>query len=270
MLYRANCKINIGLDILRRRSDGYHELSTIMYPIYGLYDTLEIEVTDSQDVIFQNQGISVDCPPQKNICVIAAQLMQQHYGTGGVRITLEKNIPFGAGLGGGSADGTAIIMAINELYDLGLSTQELINRAAEIGSDTAFFVKNRPQLCQGRGEQMSDIDIELSGKWIAIIKPDAYISTREAYAGVTPRIPEVALSERICRPIKEWQGLIGNDFESHILQAHPEIAKAKQALIEAGAIYASMSGSGSAVYGIFENEKEARGVSLLTDYIYKV
>ena len=270
MRYRANCKINIGLDVLRRRTDGYHELSTIMYPIYGLYDTLDIEVINSDEIIFQNRGLSVDCPPQKNICVKAAQLMQQRYGAGGLSIILEKNIPFGAGLGGGSADGTTVIMAINELYNLGLSTSDLIQVAAEIGSDTAFFVKNSPQLCQGRGERMSDIGVELSGKWIAIIKPEVYISTREAYAGVTPHRPDTELSERICRPIEEWQGLITNDFEPHILRTHPEIAAAKQALIEAGAIYASMSGSGSAVYGIFENEKEARKVSPLTDYIYKV
>lgn len=268
MLYRANCKINIGLDVLRRRTDGYHELSTIMYPIYGLYDTLDINVSISDNITFENRGISIDCPAEDNICIKAAQLMQQLYNIGGVSITLEKNIPFGAGLGGGSADGTSVILALNDLYKLNLSEEQLINTAAMIGSDTAFFVKNTPQLCQGRGEIMRSIDLSLSGLWIAIIKPNTYVSTREAYAGITPRTPEKSLSERIALPLAQWQKYITNDFEKSIFVSHPIIAQTKQALLDAGAIYASMSGSGSAVYGLFTNEKEAQQMASLTPYIY--
>ena len=159
MKIKANCKINLGLDVLRRREDGYHDLSTIMLPVEGLYDVVEIEKRADKEIVFRGIGLTVDCPAEDNICVKAARLMQQRYGVAGVDITLDKRVPFGAGLGGGSADGTAVIMGINEIFALGLSEEELIARAAELGSDTAFFVRNSPQLCEGRGEQMTAIEV---------------------------------------------------------------------------------------------------------------
>jgi 4-diphosphocytidyl-2-C-methyl-D-erythritol kinase len=188
----------------------------------------------------------------------------------GVDITLDKRVPFGAGLGGGSADGTAVIMGINEIFGLNLPEEELIARAAALGSDTAFFVRNTPQLCEGRGEIMTAVDVNLEGMWLTIIKPDEGVSTREAYAGVKPAVPELSLTERIKRPMEEWQGLIKNDFEPSVFAAHPAIATAKQQLLDAGAIYASMSGSGSALFGLFDSEERAERMREVTDYIYKI
>ena len=270
MKIKANCKINLGLDVLRRREDGYHDLSTIMLPVAGLHDIVEIEKRNDSKVVFHGKGMQVDCADEDNICVKAAKLMQQMYGVEGVDITLDKRVPFGAGLGGGSADGTAVIMGINEMFGLNLPEEELIARAAALGSDTAFFVRNTPQLCEGRGEIMTAVDVNLEGMWLTIIKPDEGVSTREAYAGVKPAVPELSLTERIKRPMEEWQGLIKNDFEPSVFAAHPAIATAKQQLLDAGAIYASMSGSGSALFGLFDSEEQAERMREVTDYIYKI
>lgn len=270
MKIKANCKINLGLDVLRRRDDGYHDLSTIMLPVEGLYDVVDVERREDNKIVFRGVGLTVDCADEDNICVKAAKLMQERYGIAGVGITLDKRVPFGAGLGGGSADGTAVILAINDIFSLDLTEEELIARAAELGSDTAFFVRNTPQLCEGRGEQMTAIDVNLDGMWMVIIKPNESVSTREAYAGVKPAVPALPLTERIKRPISEWQGLIKNDFETSVFAAHPAIASAKQQLLQAGAIYASMSGSGSALFGLFDNETSAEQMRHLTDYIFKI
>ncbi len=268
MKCQANCKINLGLDILRRREDGFHELETVMVPVVGLYDVVEVERIEAAEPTFENRGLMVDCPAEKNICLRAWQLMHDRYGVGGVHITLDKRVPFGAGLGGGSADGTVTLLAINELFDLQLDEATLISLAAELGSDTAFFVRNTPQFCTGRGERMEPIALDLSGLWLVLIKPDEGVSTREAYAGVKPALPAVSLRERIARPIVEWQGLIKNDFEPHIFAAHPSIAAAKAELQQAGALYASMSGSGSTVFGLFDDEKKAHLID--TPFIYKL
>ena len=250
MRYRANCKINLGLDVLRRRDDGYHDLETVMLPVVGLYDVIDVERAE-EGVTFRSLGIVVDCPMEKNLCVRAARLMQERYGIGGVAITLDKRVPFGAGLGGGSSDATAVIMAINEIYNLGLDKPTLASLAAELGSDTPFFVYNRAMLCEGRGEIISPVDIDLNGLWLVVAKPDEGVSTAEAYRGVVPRLPKVRLVELLKRPIEEWQTSVTNDFEPHILAAHSDIAMLKDKLLASGAIYASMSGSGSAVFGLF-------------------
>ncbi len=254
MRITANCKINLGLDVLRRRDDGFHEVATVMYPVTGLHDIINIDACDGEISQFENLGIGVDCPAESNICLRAWRLMHERYGIGAARITLNKQIPFGAGLGGGSADGTAVIVALNEIFALGLSESQLIELAAELGSDTAFFVRNTPQLCTGRGEIMEPIEVSLRGLWLVLIKPDEGVSTREAYSGITPFIPSEPLRERIARPITEWQGCIKNDFEPHIFAAHPQIARIKDWLLAQGAIYAAMSGSGSALFGLFDHE----------------
>ena len=212
MILKANCKINLGLDILRRRADGFHDLETVMFPVAGLYDEVEVVRTAAPGAEFRAEGLAVDCAPGENICLKAFRLMQRHYGVDGVAIRLGKRVPFGAGLGGGSSDGTAVLLAVNELFALGLSEAELIARAAELGSDTAFFVRNTPQLCKGRGEVMEPFALNLKGMTLVIVKPGEGVSTREAYAGVRPRIPEVPLAERLGRPVAEWQGLVTNDF----------------------------------------------------------
>lgn len=253
MILHANCKINLGLDILRRREDGFHDLETVMIPVLGLYDVIEVERVEGTSVFEQN-GLVVDCDADDNLCMKALHLMQRLYGVGAAYIRLEKHIPFGAGLGGGSSDATAVILAINELYNLGLSEDKLIETAAMIGSDTAFFVRNTPQLCTGRGEKMEPIELPLQGKYLVIAKPEEGVSTKEAYSGVKPSLPKVRLTEALKKPIGEWQGVVKNDFEPHIFEAHPVIAELKKMMLDAEAIYASMSGSGSAVFGIFDEE----------------
>ena len=268
MEIKANCKINIGLDVLRRRADGYHDLSTVMVPVKGLYDVLTVEQAEKSSLSIV--GIEVDCDPEQNICMKALRLMQQRYGIGEVSITLDKRIPFGAGLGGGSADGTAVILALNNIFSLDLDEATLISLAAELGSDTAFFVRNTPQLCEGRGEIMTPIELNLAGYWLVLIKPDANVSTREAYAGVVPAIPELPLTERLQKPIAEWQGCVKNDFEKSVFAAHPIIADFKQKMIDAGATYASMSGSGSTVFGLFPNKEQTERLAQYTPYIFEL
>lgn len=253
MIIKANCKINLGLDVIRKRDDGYHELETVMLPVVGLYDIVEVEPI-ANGVEFKGIGIEVDCPMDKNLCVRAARLMQERYNIGGVRIVLDKRVPFGAGLGGGSSDATAVILAINEIYNLALDKSVLSALAAELGSDTPFFVYNRPMLCTGRGEIMTSVDVELSGLWLMVAKPQEGVSTAEAYRGVKPELPATSLTELLKRPIEEWQGSVKNDFEPHILAAHPDILDIKSKMLDSGALYASMSGSGSAVFGLFRKQ----------------
>lgn len=268
MKIRANCKINIGLDVLRRREDGYHDLSTVMVPVKGLYDEVEVVAADKSSLTIV--GLEVDCDPEQNICMKALRLMQQRYGIGDASITLNKRIPFGAGLGGGSADGTVVILALNEIFSLNLDETTLISLAAELGSDTAFFVRNTPQLCEGRGEIMTPIVLHLEGYWLVLIKPDENVSTREAYAGVTPCVPERSLVERLAEPIEQWQGSVKNDFEKSVFASHPVIGEIKQMLLDAGATYASMSGSGSTVFGLFAEKEKAEKMAQYTPYIFEL
>lgn len=268
MKIQANCKINLGLDVLRKRSDGYHDLSTAMLPIKGLYDIIEVEPAVESE--FHTKGMAIDCSPEQNICLKALKLMQDHYSVGNVRITLDKRIPFGAGLGGGSADGTAVLWAINDIFSLNLPEKELISLAAQLGSDTAFFVRNTPQLCEGRGEIMTPIEVQTDGLWIVLIKPDEAVSTREAYAGVKPQVPAIPLAERLRLPIERWQKCIKNDFETSVFAAHPNLAAIKQHLLNNGAVYAAMSGSGSTIFGLFKDGQQAQALSNITPYIFEL
>lgn len=268
MILRASCKINLGLDILRRREDGYHEVATVMFPVRGLFDVVEVTRRAAPGAGFRAEGLAVDCAPDDNLCLRAFRLMHERYGVDGVEIRLDKRVPFGAGLGGGSSDATAVVLALDELFALRLPEDELIACAAALGSDTAFFVRNVPQLCTGRGEIMTPVSLDLHGLLLAIVKPSEGVSTREAYAGVHPRVPEVPLLERLRRPVGEWQGLVTNDFEPTVFAAHPAVRAAKEELLAAGALYASMSGSGSAVFGLFDDPSKAAAVR--TPYVYPI
>ena len=252
MILRANCKINLGLDILRRRDDGFHDLETVMLPVKELYDVVELEPAQGESML-TTKGIAIDCPMENNLCMKALRLMQRRYEIGEVHITLDKRVPFGAGLGSGSSDATAVILGVNEMFDLSLSEEQLIDLAAELGSDTAFFVRNTPQLCTSRGEVMQDIELDLKGLYLVVAKPNDAVSTREAYSGVSPFVPQTTLAERLSAPICRWQENVKNDFEKHIFELHPAIAALKAKFIADGAVYASMSGSGSAVFGLFES-----------------
>lgn len=255
MVLFPNCKINIGLDILRRRDDGFHEIETLMYPVGGLCDILEIVPADGMHggALFTSSGLGVDCPAGKNLCVKAYELTRERYGLGGVKIHLHKIIPFGAGLGGGSADASFVIKGLDRLFRLGLSCGEMEELAGSLGSDTPFFINNTPVIAKGRGEIMETFDMGvLAGKLLIIVKPPFGVSTAEAYSGIEPSVPDVPLAERLEAKPENWKKNIFNGFEPHIFKKYPELALIKDILYANGAVYASMSGSGSAVFGIFD------------------
>mgnify|MGYP005770757653 CR=1 FL=1 len=247
----APCKINLGLRITARRPDGYHEIETVMLPLPGLADRLTV-TKRPEGIRFENRGFSVDCPPERNLCVRAARLLQQRFGIGGLEICLDKRVPFGAGLGGGSSDAATVLRVANELYGLGLPFGTLESLAAELGSDTPFFIRNTPRLCSGRGERMEPIDIDLKGLHIVVVKPPETISTAEAYAGVRPDPNGTPLRDILASAPGCWRDRLSNAFEATLFTRMPRLAELKESLYRAGAIYASLSGSGSALYGIFE------------------
>ena len=259
MKLRANCKINIGLDILRRRPDGFHDLETVMVPVRGLFDEVHVErlpagTPAEEGVLFGQRGIAVDCSAADNTCIKAYRAVRERYNIDPVRILLDKRVPYEAGMGSASSDAAAVIVALNELFALGMDEDEMVATAARTGSDVPFFIRNTPQLCSGRGEIMSPVELPLAGKWLVILKPSEGVPTREAYAGVRPAVPAVPLAGRLAQPLDRWQGSVKNDFEEGIFAARPAIGALKGQLLAAGALYASMSGSGSAVFGIFADE----------------
>lgn len=251
-----NCKVNLGLQVLRRRPDGYHDIASIMLPVGALCDVLDIDrLPEGADTRFSQVGSPLDCSTNDNLCMRAYQLMHDRYPdrVGPVEITLDKRIPFGAGLGGGSSDATATIIMLNRMFDLGLSNRELSSMVARIGADCPFFVYNRPAYITGIGEVVEplDLDLDAMGYTIRVSKPDVAVSTREAYAGVTPHEDRYDLRQAVCMPLERWRDFIVNDFEESIIANHPEIGRLKDEYYRQGAVYASMSGSGSAVFAIF-------------------
>lgn len=264
MILFPHCKINLGLHITARRSDGYHEIETLFYPVPGLCDAVEIlPGSAGGDIDFSSTGLPIDCPAEKNLCVKAAKLLQKSLPecfteAGGVRIHLHKQIPFGAGLGGGSADATAVLAGLNETLSLGLSTRELASYAAQLGSDTVFFLYNTPMLGTGRGERLTPFPtVDLKGLWLLLVKPDAGVSTAEAYSLITPRSPAVPLGDILSLPVEEWPGKLINDFEEPLFGKLPVLGEIKAELYRRGAVYAALSGSGSTLFGLFREKPEA-------------
>lgn len=250
MRIEACCKINIGLNVLSRREDGYHDINTLMYPVKDLYDT--IDITAAKETEFSCDGIAIDCPEQDNLCIKAYGLLKKRFGIGGAKIKLRKRIPFGAGLGGGSSDAAAVLKALDRIYDLQLSESQLEELAAETGCDAPFFIRSMPRMCSGRGEIMTDYSLNLSGMYLLLAKPPQGVSTKEAYAGIVPAVPDKRLEELLAGEIRSWRENVANDFEKTVFAIHPEIAQLKHRLYDTGAVYASMSGSGSAVFGLFD------------------
>ena len=255
-----NCKINIGLRVVRKREDGYHDLETIFYPVMGLHD--ELEVVPSSKFEFIQEGLAVDCKPEDNLIVKCFLNMKAKYPQiGDVRIRFKKNIPFGAGLGGGSSDAAHMAIALNEIFALGLTREQLADEVRSLGADCPFFVYNTPCYAEGIGDKLSPISLDLSGLRLVMIKPNCGVSTREAYGGII-RHPEAegkikqALAEE--KSLVDMRSLLVNDFEQTVFPLHSEIAEIKQRLLDAGAVYAAMSGSGSTVFGLFENDAEGR------------
>ena len=249
MIVYPNTKINIGLDVLEKRADGYHELSSIFYPVKNLCDILEI--FPSTEFSFSSSGIQI--PGEGNICIKAFKMLKQDFGISNVNIHLHKRIPIGAGLGGGSADGAFMLKALNETFDLKISNAQLERYALQLGADCPFFIENTPKYVQGIGEKMIGIGLELSNYEIKFIFPELHISTAEAYGSITPKIPETNLLDLINQPIENWKGKVKNDFEVTAFAKYPQLEKMKSQLYADGALYASMSGSGSVLYGVFNS-----------------
>ncbi|MCQ2278756.1 MAG: 4-(cytidine 5'-diphospho)-2-C-methyl-D-erythritol kinase [Bacteroidales bacterium] len=253
MITYPNCKINLGLHVVERRPDGYHNLESIFLPI-GLCDELEIE--PASEFSFTQEGIELDNAPLDNLCVKAYHLLKELYPdqVGPVAMRLKKNIPFGAGLGGGSSDAAFVLRMVSELFRLPVSTEELEALAARIGADCAFFIKNQPAYATGIGNQLESLQLDLSDYQLVLLKPSDYVSTREAYSGIHPHAGKADLREAVMRPIGEWKELIENHFEESVFPLHPRIQKYKEMLYASGALYASMSGSGSSVFGLFAKD----------------
>jgi 4-diphosphocytidyl-2-C-methyl-D-erythritol kinase len=305
MITNPNVKINLGLNILRKREDGFHDLETLFVPYFGIHDTLEIitgddysrtsaalfakygegvpatQGTQKPEGVFgvethENdapkiaQGMSedgslmitiareegVDWDPLKDLCAKAYFILAEDFKLPPVKIFLEKTSPVGAGLGGGSADAAFTLKMLNEMCGLGLTQQQLADYASRLGSDCAFFIYNRPMIGEGRGEILTEYDghFSLSNYELQVLTPAGVaVSTKEAYSGIRPHLPEQSLREVLSRPVEEWKGLLVNDFEETVFAKHPELAAIKSSLYDSGAVYASMSGSGSALFAIYKS-----------------
>lgn len=253
MLCFPNAKINIGLNIVEKRTDGFHNIETIFYPI-PLTDGLEIMNSSEENYQFSSSGIPINIEDKDNIVCKTFELIRSKYNIPSTAIHLHKNIPFGAGLGGGSADAAFMIKMLNKQYKLGILSNEMENLAGQLGSDCPFFINNKPVFAKGKGNIFSKIDSTLTGYHILLVKANIHIGTPEAYSNVIPSRPNKSLKELIQNPIENWKHLIFNDFENSIFPNHPELAKIKSELYEMGAIYASMSGSGSSIFGIFKEK----------------
>lgn len=254
MLLYPNAKINLGLNIVEKRLDGYHNIETIFYPI-GLCDVLEVEPSETcTDYSFSSSGIAIDGDPEDNLIVKAYHLLRSGYQFPAIDISIVKQIPFGAGLGGGSADAAFMLKALNKMFNLKITAKKLEILAAKLGADCPVFIRNKPVFASGIGNVFTPIDLSLAGYFLLLVKPDIHVSTPEAYSLVKPIRTENSLLELIKQPIAEWRNTIKNDFETSVFIRYPAIEEIKNKLFKMGALYSSMSGSGSSVYGIFENE----------------
>ncbi|MEP7372008.1 MAG: 4-(cytidine 5'-diphospho)-2-C-methyl-D-erythritol kinase [Chitinophagaceae bacterium] len=259
MIIFPNCKINLGLRILRKRSDGYHDLETIFYPL-PLYDIVEIVRSpgDNSALSFSTSGSLIDGNNDDNLCVKAYELLKRNYSTLPVaKIHLHKAIPTGAGMGGGSADASFTLKLLNEKFGLQLSTEQLIGHALQLGSDCPFFIINKPAFAGGRGEILKPVSLDLSAYKFIIVNPGIHINTANAFSTVTPALPSKSVKEIIQQSIDSWKNELINDFEKSVFLQYPEIEEIKSKLYDNGAVYASMSGSGSTVYGIFKKDAAA-------------
>ena len=257
MITFPNAKINLGLNIVERRPDGYHNIETVFYPI-SLADVLEIvPAPNGAHTSLACYGNMVDCPAEKNLVMKAYRLLQERYNLPPVAMHLYKHIPDGAGLGGGSSDAAHALMMLNRLFSIGLDNSELAALAATLGADCAFFIYNRPMLATAIGDVMSPVDVTLKGKTLLLVKPPVGVDTRTAYSRVVPAPATVSLARTIAFPVEMWDGYLNNDFEPSVFAALPQLWLIKSQLLDLGAQYAAMSGSGSTIFGVFDSDKLA-------------
>lgn len=281
MITNPNVKINLGLNVLRKREDGFHDLETLFVPYMGISDTLEIIAGDDysrtsasifgrypSDMIAQ--GISedgklmitiaredgVDWEPLNDLTAKAYMILAEDFKMPPVKMYLEKKSPVGAGLGGGSADAAFALKMLNEICELNLSESQLADYASRLGSDCAFFIYNRPMIGEGRGEVLTEYSLNIEEYDLQVLTPEGIsVSTRDAYAGIRPHLPEVPLREALSRPVEQWNEVLSNDFEETVFVKHPELAAIKRSLYDSGAVYASMSGSGSALFALYKKQQ---------------
>ena len=266
MLVFPNCKINLGLQVRRKRPDGFHDLETVFYPV-AAQDALEVVQTDGKGILhFSGSGRRVTRIPEQNICVKAYSLLQERFpDLPSVRMHLHKVLPSGAGLGGGSADGAYALQALNQKLHLGLGNDELARLALQLGSDCPFFIYNRPAFARGRGEQLEPLELDLSGYSILLVHPGVPVPTADAFRLVRPDDERPSLRELLRLPVAEWQGKLQNDFEPSVFPKHPVIAQLKERIRALGAVYSAMSGSGSTVFGLFAAGTEPTDLSVFPD-----
>jgi len=253
MVLFPNAKINIGLNILRKRDDGYHDIETLFYPI-GLKDALEYVENGGTGVKFTGSGLNLDMDPEQNIVVKAYRLLQEECVLPGLHIHLHKVIPFGAGLGGGSSDAAFLLRSLNDHFELNIPVEKIITIAGRLGADCPFFLENRTAYATGTGANLEPLDFSLKGFYLVLVKPPFGMDTKAAYSGVVPSKFPFNFKEIIVDPISKWEGRIKNDFETTLFVKFPELAHIKSSLYDIGAAYASMSGSGSSVYGIYDQK----------------
>ena len=245
------CKINLGLTIINKREDGFHNLETCFYPV-PFTDVLEI--LPAEEISFTTSGNVIPGKSEDNICLKAFRLIQEKFNIGNVNIHLHKVIPTGAGLGGGSSDAASTLMLLNAIFELNISESDLIHFASMLGSDCAFFIHNKPMIGTGRGEILHPVELTLKNKFLVIIDPEIHISTADAFAKIIPSKKEISIPSILQMPIHQWRSVLINDFEVSVFNKHPALNSIKESLYEAGAVYASMSGSGSAIYGLFDEK----------------
>ena len=254
MICFPTCKINLGLRITNKRADGFHALETVFFPI-SIKDALEIIIepdTNAAPISFTSSGLAINGDPSDNLCFKAYGLLKKDYPTiPNIKMHLHKTIPMGAGLGGGSADGAFTLVALNQLFNLQLSVDKLMQYALTLGSDCPFFIINTPAFASGRGEILKPINVNLDGYRIVIVNPGIAISTKLAFSLIIPQVPDTNMEAIICEPVTLWKEKLINDFEQPIFNSFPELANIKETLYQKGAVYASMTGTGSTVYGIF-------------------
>lgn len=267
MIVFPNAKINLGLNITRRRTDGYHDLETLFYPVM-IKDALE--VVEAEKLSFSHSGIEVPGNPADNLCLKAYRMLAADFDLPPVNIHLHKNIPIGAGLGGGSADASFFIRLMNEKFELALSTFQLEAYASKLGADCAFFIKNEPVFAAGIGDQFEKFELNLSNYYLIVVMPPVQIPTSEAFRDVVPNIPEISLKHLAALPVEEWKHQIKNDFEPGIISKYPQIGQIKESMYQGGAVYASMSGSGSSVYGIFSERVKLGSLEAVNRVFYDV
>lgn len=257
MITYPNAKINLGLNIVEKRPDGYHNLETVFYPI-NLQDALEItQLEGKEDYALKVSGVAIEGEPESNLVVKAYRLLKKDFpDMPAIDIHMYKHIPTGAGLGGGSADAAFTIKLLNEKFKLGISIEKMEEYASVLGADCAFFIQNKPVFATGIGNIFEPVTLSLKGYYLVLVKPDIFVSTKDAYANITPKQPEQSLKDIIRMPVETWRATMKNDFEESVFQKFPEIAAIKDKLYDMGAIYASMSGSGSSVFGIFREQVE--------------